>query len=170
MRRGVRYALTLLLSVAGTALAQPPGEDVVDLRPTGKDGRFDPEQPALRGVAAADVKLPRPRKMPARRFEEIAKAARRDGVVGLECRIQTNGRTSDCRVVQSVAKLVDEAALDAVREWQFTPLTVRGVPHAALMPIRLGSTFHGPTGRTADPTNEQDRMDELRYKGNEFKP
>ena len=49
-----------------------------------------------------------------------AKEARVTGVVILEARIEADGRVINARVLRSIPQL-DQAALDAVRQWEFTP-------------------------------------------------
>lgn len=54
-------------------------------------------------------------------YPAIAIAAGVQGVVRIEARIGPNGRVVDARPVQSIP-LLDNAALDAVRQWEFVPI------------------------------------------------
>jgi TonB family protein len=67
-------------------------------------------------------------------------AAARDrkitGVVILEARIEPDGRILDARVLRSIPEL-DDAALDAVRQWEFTPTVVNGVPAPVTMTMTI---------------------------------
>ena len=63
-----------------------------------------------------------------------AMAARVGGNVLIEATIGVDGKVHNARVVQSIAVL-DEAALDAVRQWEFEPSRVDGVPVAVTMVI-----------------------------------
>jgi TonB family protein len=47
--------------------------------------------------------------------------------VVLEARIGADGRVFDASVLRSIPEL-DEAALDAVKQWEYTPQLVNGVP------------------------------------------
>jgi protein TonB len=47
------------------------------------------------------------------------------GVVILDVLIDENGRVSDARVLRSLPML-DAAAIDAVRQWEFTPTLLNG--------------------------------------------
>jgi protein TonB len=47
------------------------------------------------------------------------------GVVTLEATIGPDGRVQDARVLRSIP-LLDQAALDAVKQWEFTPTLVDG--------------------------------------------
>jgi TonB family protein len=54
------------------------------------------------------------------------------GVVIVEARIEPDGRVSQVRVLRSIP-LLDQAAIDAVRQWVFEPPTVDGQPVAVVM-------------------------------------
>jgi protein TonB len=60
-------------------------------------------------------------------YPEVAQAARVQGVVIVEVRIEADGTVSDARILRSIP-LLDEAALDAVKQWEFTPTLHNGVP------------------------------------------
>jgi len=49
------------------------------------------------------------------------------GVVLLEARIGADGRVIDAMVLRSIPEL-DQAALDAVKQWEYVPLLENGVP------------------------------------------
>lgn len=69
-------------------------------------------------------------------YPEIARAAHVEGTVVLEAVLDKNGRVNQVRVLTS-APLLDRAAIDAVRQWQYTPSTLHGVPVAVLMTITV---------------------------------
>jgi TonB family protein len=73
-------------------------------------------------------------------YPEEALVAGITGVVVAEVVISESGTVTDARVVRSVP-LLDEAALEAVREWRFTPTIVDGNP----VPIRTTVTVHFTT-------------------------
>src|SRR5438093_3761622 len=54
------------------------------------------------------------------RYPLTAQAARKEGVVVLDAVIDVTGRVTDVRVTHSIA-LLDTAAVDAARQWRFTP-------------------------------------------------
>jgi TonB family protein len=58
------------------------------------------------------------------------------GIVILELTIGTDGRVTNARVIRSVP-LLDQAALDAVRQWVFTPTLLNGVPVPVLMSVTV---------------------------------
>jgi len=73
-------------------------------------------------------------------YPEIARAARREGTVVLEAVLDTAGRVTQLRVIQSVPFL-DQAALDAVRQWRYTPSVYGGQPVSVLMTITIRFTL-----------------------------
>lgn len=58
-------------------------------------------------------------------YPALARAARREGTVILEAVLDTDGSVREARVLRPVA-LLDEAALEAVRQWRFTPTLLNG--------------------------------------------
>jgi protein TonB len=65
-------------------------------------------------------------------YPPIAQVGRVEGVVIVEAVLDAGGRVAAVRVVRSIP-LLDEAALEAVRQWQFEPPLVDGQPRAVLM-------------------------------------
>ena len=61
-------------------------------------------------------------------------AARSSGSVLIEATIGADGKVHNARVLQSVA-VFDQAALDAVRQWEFEPSRVNGEAVAVTMVI-----------------------------------
>jgi len=60
-------------------------------------------------------------------YPSIAQAARVQGVVIVEARIEKDGSVGHVLVLRSIP-LLDQAAVDAVRQWRFTPTLLNGVP------------------------------------------
>lgn len=69
-------------------------------------------------------------------YPAIAQSAFVQGVVILEVLIDPGGYVADSRVMRSVP-LLDQAATDAVRQWQFTPTLLNGVPTPVLMTVTV---------------------------------
>jgi protein TonB len=63
-----------------------------------------------------------------------------EGVVILEATVDTSGRMTGLRVRRPVA-LLDQAALDAVGRWRFTPALLNGEPVAVIMTITIRFTL-----------------------------
>jgi protein TonB len=92
-------------------------------------------------VRVADLPVP-PRKIVDARpiYPEIARQAKREGTVVMEAVLDPTGRITQLRVIQSVP-LLDQAALDAVRQWRYTPTTLGGHPVSVLMTITIRFTL-----------------------------
>lgn len=73
-------------------------------------------------------------------YPTIARAARVQGVVIIEATIGVDGRVTDAKVVRSIP-LLDEAALVAVRQWEFTPTTLNGQPVPVVMTVTVDFTL-----------------------------
>jgi protein TonB len=69
-------------------------------------------------------------------YPNVAKAARVQGVVILECVINAQGRVEGVKVLRGVPAL-DEAAVDAVRQWVYTPTLVGGMPVGVVMTVTV---------------------------------
>ena len=59
-------------------------------------------------------------------YPRAALAARMNGQVIVECIIDKTGRVRDARVVRSSSTLFEQAAIDAVLQWQFAPGSLHG--------------------------------------------
>ena len=69
-------------------------------------------------------------------YPPIALSAQVSGVVILEALIGVDGRVSDAKVLRSIP-LLDQAALDAVRQWVYTPTLLNGVPVPIVMTVTV---------------------------------
>jgi TonB family protein len=66
-----------------------------------------------------------------------AVANREQGVVRLECRIDTDGIVRDCKVTKKVSKLLNASALSCVAQWRYQPLKLAGESRAALVDLEV---------------------------------
>jgi len=62
------------------------------------------------------------------------------GIVILEATIGIDGSVESAKVLKSIPQL-DQAALDAVRQWQFTPTIFKGSPVAVIMTVTVNFTL-----------------------------
>ena len=69
-------------------------------------------------------------------YPAAAKSARVSGVVIVEATIGADGKVIDAKVLRSVPML-DQAALDAVRQWEFTPTLLNGAPVPVVMTVTI---------------------------------
>jgi protein TonB len=73
-------------------------------------------------------------------YPAIGQSARVQGVVILEAVIGDDGRVQDTRVLRSIP-LLDQAAVDAVRQWEFTPTMLNGQPVPVIMTVTVQFTL-----------------------------
>lgn len=69
-------------------------------------------------------------------YPAVAQAARVEGDVILDAIIDTNGTVRDVRVLRSV-RLLDQAAIDAVKQWRYKPTLLNGVPVRIIMTVTI---------------------------------
>jgi periplasmic protein TonB len=73
-------------------------------------------------------------------YPSIAQSARIEGIVIIEATIGEDGQVINARILRSVP-LLDQAAIDAVRQWQYTPTTLNGVPVPVIMSVTVQFTL-----------------------------
>jgi protein TonB len=69
-------------------------------------------------------------------YPEIARAAKVEGLVIVEATIGPDGKIQNARVLRS-NPLLEQSALDAVRQWEFTPTLLNGVPVPIIMTVTV---------------------------------
>jgi periplasmic protein TonB len=69
-------------------------------------------------------------------YPTIAQVARVEGMVIIETTIGATGRVLDARVIRSIPVL-DDAALEAVRQWEFTPTLLNGSPVSVVLTVTV---------------------------------
>jgi protein TonB len=73
-------------------------------------------------------------------YPVIAQQAHVEGIVIIEAIIGVDGRVKEARVLRS-KPLLDQAALDAVKQWVFTPTTLNGVAVPVMMTVTVNFTL-----------------------------
>jgi protein TonB len=106
------------------------GDDVGAPGPGGGQGAG----PALR--VGGDIREPRRVQGVSPIYPELARRARIQGKVVLECVIDTDGRVTDLRVVSGHPLLADSAA-DALRRWVYSPTTLNGQPIRVILTVTV---------------------------------
>jgi protein TonB len=98
----------------GSTIVEPPKPVRVggDIRPPRKINSVDPVYPPL------------------------ARSAGVGGIVILECVIGRDGRVRTVTVLRGIA-LLNDAAIDAVRQWTYTPTLLNGVPVEVVMTVTV---------------------------------
>lgn len=75
-------------------------------------------------------------------YPPIAQSAGVTGVVIVEALIDFDGSVREARILRSVA-LLDQAALDAVRQWVFQPTVLNGAPVQVVMTVTVNFSLGG---------------------------
>jgi len=71
-------------------------------------------------------------------YPDLGRGHRVEGLVRVQALVGADGRVEDTRMVQSI-QLLDEAAMAAVRQWEFKPALAKGkpVPVWTTIPVRF---------------------------------
>ena len=69
-------------------------------------------------------------------YPDDAKRANVAGIVMIEATISPEGKVADAKVVMSIP-LLDQAALDAVRQWEYSPTLLNNVPVPIIMTVTV---------------------------------
>jgi protein TonB len=86
--------------------------------------------------AGVDIKRPAKVKDAVPIYPATARAARVEGIVIVEATIGPDGKVQDARILRSI-RWLDDAALDAVRQWEYTPTLLNGTPIAIVMTVTV---------------------------------
>ena len=70
-------------------------------------------------------------------YPEVAVSARIRGVVILEANVDKDGHVVDVKVLRTANRLLDHAAITAVRQWQYRPLVLNGSPEPFVLTVVL---------------------------------
>jgi TonB family protein len=75
-------------------------------------------------------------------YPPIAQSARVQGTVMIEAQVEPDGHVSNARALRSIP-LLDQAAVDAVMQWEFTPTLVNGarVPFVVITNLQFTLMF-----------------------------
>jgi protein TonB len=87
-----------------------------------------------------NIKAPRQVKRVNPVYPEDAKATGVSGVVILEITIGTDGHVDKAVILRSIP-LLDQAALDAVYQWEYEPTLFNGEPVAVVMTVTVNFTL-----------------------------
>jgi len=163
-REGTPYFLSLQVTrIAGTPPSpatppppKPPGKPATPPPPpppTSQEVK-DFEAGAVR--VEGEIKPPKLIKKVAPVYPEEAREARVGGVVVLAVRTDTQGRVYRTMVVKSKTPLLNQAAVDAVKQWVYEPLVIDGEPREAVFLVtvafKLRKETRGEVGGVAGGT------------------
>jgi TonB family protein len=141
------YDKTKELAIAAKAAGDKAAADAV----AGKE-KADATAAQEKAAAAAREKArmaavrPGGRIMPPKKIKDVppvypalAQSAHVSGAVTIEATIGTDGKVVDAKVVRS-NPMLDQAALDAVRQWEYLPTMLNGVPVPVLVTVTVNFT------------------------------
>ena len=69
-------------------------------------------------------------------YPEVAVRAQVTGIVILEATVDTEGRVESVRVLRSIT-LLNNAAVEAVKHWRYSPLVLNGIPTPFVLTVTL---------------------------------
>jgi protein TonB len=96
----------------------------------------DPEPPAGPVRVGGQIHPPRKLKNVDPVYSDLARQARVSGVVILEATISKDGRVTDVKILRG-APLLQDAAVDAVKQWVYSPTLLNGEPVAVIMTVTV---------------------------------
>ena len=99
-------------------------------------GLPDPSEQVQAVRVGGQIKEPRKLRNVNPVYPDIAKQARVQGVVILECTISPQGKVTNVKVLRGIP-LLDQAAIDAVQQWVYTPTLLNGVPVPVIMTVTV---------------------------------
>jgi TonB family protein len=91
---------------------------------------------------AGEITEPRKIKHVPPRFPPDAQRQRMQGVIVLETVIDRDGKVGSIRILRSAGDQLDRAAVDAVRQWEFTPTKLYGVPVPVAMTVTVSFSIN----------------------------
>jgi TonB family protein len=96
--------------------------------------------------AIGELKPPKLLKQVPASYPEIARQARVDGIVILEATTDTLGRVSSVKILRSIP-LLDQAAIEAVRQWIYEPMIINGRPRGIIFTVTVRFSLSEGTPR-----------------------
>ena len=96
----------------------------------------EPEKPSGPVRVGGQIKAPQKMKDVAPRYSDMARQARVQGVVVLECVISPEGRVTNVKVLRG-SPLLDDSAVEAVKQWVYSPTLLNGEPVAVIMTVTV---------------------------------
>jgi protein TonB len=128
-------AVLLPLFFLGTAIAQ----DTAPIRLTGKGAAIICHG---KGSDAPDcVTMPRAIHAPDPKYPEDERKARHQGTVVLVIVVGSDGAPRDIKISRALSPEFDKAAIDAVKNWKFTPATRDSKPVAVEIDVQVAFRF-----------------------------
>lgn len=120
-------------------------DEDVEEEDTIEDTTFNPEDmldappppPPSSGDFYVFDKAPKPKRMGNFEYPKMARQAEIEGTVLLKVTVNAQGRVISVVVIQSASKVLDQYAIEYVKEWTFTPAEMSGNPVKATVSIPI---------------------------------
>jgi len=136
-RKGAPYFCSFHLSGPPEALAAAPPPPPPPPPPPAELKEF--EQGAIK--ASGDIKPPRLVKSVNPVYPDEAKEKKLEGIVVLNVRIDTRGKVSKVMVLKSKHEILSDAAMEAIKQWQWEPIIVDGKPRDTVLTVTVRFTL-----------------------------
>ncbi len=117
--------LVALAAFSGSIAIAPPAAALQAAAPAAPELAPAPADPHRPRQAGSEVPAPKRKKLVLPEYPEEAKARGIRGIVLIDLVVERDGSVGETRVVRSIAEL-DDAALDAVRQWEYEITRVDG--------------------------------------------
>ncbi len=105
------------------------------------------EKPPVRAIG--DIKPPKLIKKVDPDYPAEAKEAGIEGIVIVEATTDIYGRVADAKVLRSIPEL-DQAAIDAVRQWVYEPMVIEGEPKGVIFTVTCSFKLKEPLRAVGD--------------------
>ena len=96
-------------------------------------------------------------------YSSEARAAKLDGTLTVYVDIETSGRPSNVQVIQGLGMGLDEKAIEAVKQWEFQPAMLAGMPvksaQGVELSFRVGAENEPRVRHTSYTVNRKERRD-----------
>jgi len=99
--------------------------------------------------AIGEIKPPRPVKQVDPIYPEIARLSRVEGLVILEAATDIYGRVVEAHVLRSIP-LLNQAAIDAVRQWVYEPMVIEGKPRGCIFTVTVRFELKDKTAKAEE--------------------
>jgi periplasmic protein TonB len=123
-----------VIGVVGEPPSEIPGPGIASVPPP------PPPEPARPVRVGSGIRMPVKVVDVAPMYPTIARTAHVQGVVILEAMLDAAGRVDEVHVLRSIP-LLDQAAVDAVRQWRYTPTQLNGRAVPVIMTVTVNFTL-----------------------------
>jgi protein TonB len=95
-----------------------------------------PPAPVVPVRVGGEIREPKKIRHVSPTYPDLAVAAHVQGTVILECLVSPQGRVTDVRLMRGIP-LLNESAMDAVKQWMYTPTLKDGVPVPVILTVTV---------------------------------